>query len=222
MQILLCKWITIPALRARPSDMKQLLDYIPLVVFFSIWALDERVVSIGGFEYTLGGIFSAAEFLLVVSLLVYGGLFIRQRRLDKFQVITLVVVVLACIPTIVFRNTDFLKWKAPIANWVFAAVFVGTRFFSDKPAIEHMMGHAVAAPREVWLRLNWLWVAFFAVLGLINLIVAFTLSERAWINFKVWGNLVITFAFVLGQMPYLSRYMPDPAADTARSTDHDA
>ena len=104
--------------------MKQFLDYIPLVVFFSVWLMDERIISLGDFQYTLGGIFSAAEFLLVTSLLVYGGIFLAQRRLDKFQVITLVVVVLACIPTIVFRNVDFLKWKAPVANWIFAAAWL--------------------------------------------------------------------------------------------------
>ena len=187
--------------------MKQFLDYIPLVVFFSVWTLDERIVNIAGYDYTLGGIYSAAEFLLVSSILVYGGIFLSQRRLDKFQFITLIVVVLACIPTIYFRNTDFLKWKAPIANWVFAAVFFGSRFVSEKSAIEHMLGHAVEAPREVWNTLNSVWIVFFAVLGAVNLAVAFMLSEAMWINFKVWGNLIITFLFVFAQMPYLSRYI---------------
>lgn len=34
--------------------MKQFLDYIPLAVFFIIWTLDERVINIAGFDYTLG------------------------------------------------------------------------------------------------------------------------------------------------------------------------
>lgn len=199
--------------------MKQFLDYIPLLVFFAVWSIDPRPVSVAGFDYTLGGIFSAAEFLLVASLLVYGGLYLQQRRLDKFQVITLCVVVLFCIPTIILRDTTFLKWKAPIANWLFAAIFLGSRLVSEKPAIEHMMGHAVNAPRAVWLRLNNLWAVFFVVLGGVNLAVAFMLSETAWINFKVWGNLIITFAFILGQMPYLSRYLPteEPGASSSDS-----
>jgi intracellular septation protein len=197
--------------------MKQFLDYIPLVVFFTVWALDERVINVAGYDYTLGGIFSAAEFLLLASVLVYGGIFLTQRRLDKFQIITLVVVILACIPTIYFRNTDFLKWKAPIANWVFAAVFFGSRFVSEKSAIEHMLGHAVEAPREVWNTLNSVWIVFFTVLGAVNLAVAFLLSEAMWINFKVWGNLVITFLFVFAQMPYLSRYIEVAEQESSES-----
>ena len=157
--------------------MKQLIDYIPLLVFFLVWSLDERLVSIGGYERTVGGVFSAAEFLLVASTLVYGALWLKEKRLDKFQWITFGAVVLFCIPTIVFRNIEFLKWKAPIVNWLFASIFLGSRFIGEKPAIEHMMGHAVPAPREVWQRLNLYWVLYFIVLGAINLAVALLLSE---------------------------------------------
>jgi len=202
--------------------MKQLLDYIPLLVFFVVWSLDERVISAGSIDYTLGGIYSAAEFLLVISILLYGGLYLAQRRLDKFQVVTLVVVVLACLPTIYFRNVDFLKWKAPIVNWIFATGFFVSRYVSDKSAIEHMMGHTVAAPTEVWNTLNTVWICFFTVLGAVNLAVAFSLSQEAWIYFKVWGNLVVTFVFIFAQMPYLSKYIDveEPAsAKENQSTD---
>ena len=189
--------------------MKQLLDYIPLVIFFTVWSIGEHPLNLGGIEYTFGGIFSAADFLLASSIIVYGTLFLWQRRLDKFQLITLAVVILFCVPTVIFRDTTYLKWKAPVANWLFAVVFLVSRFVGEKPAIEHMMGHAVNAPREVWLKLNTVWVVFFIVLGAVNLAVAFTLSQSAWVIFKVWGNLAITFIFILGQMPYLSKYLPD-------------
>ena len=186
--------------------MKQFIDYIPLLVFFTVWAMDERAIEIAGFTHSIGGVFSAAEFLLGASVLVYGSLLIAQKRLDKFQWITLVAVVLFCLPTIILRNIEFLKWKAPIVNWIFATVFLASRFFGDKPAIEHIMGHAVNAPKEVWLKLNTIWICWFIVLGAINLIVAFTLSEALWIQFKVFGNLILTFAFVIGQMPILAKY----------------
>ena len=187
--------------------MKQYIDYIPLLVFFSVWAMDERVINVAGYDHTFGGMFSAAEFLLAASVLVYGSLFVYQKRLDKFQWITLAAVILFCIPTIIFKNIVFLKWKAPIVNWIFASIFVASRYFGDKPAIEHMMGHAVTAPKEVWYKLNTMWVFYFIVLGAINLIVAFTLSEELWIKFKVFGNLILTFGFVFVQMPILAKYI---------------
>ncbi|MCG8414473.1 MAG: septation protein IspZ [Pseudomonadales bacterium] len=199
--------------------MKQFIDYIPLLVFFIVWAMDERTVTIAGYEHSVGGIFSAAEFLLAASILVYGSLFLAQKRLDKFQWITVGAVVLFCIPTIIFRDTNFLKWKAPIVNWIFASIFLASRYIGDKPAIEHMMGHAVNAPKELWIRLNTIWIYYFIVLGAINLAVAFLLSEALWIQFKVFGNLILTFAFVIGQMPLLAKYIEveeEAVAESAR------
>ncbi|MSR11373.1 MAG: septation protein IspZ [Gammaproteobacteria bacterium] len=192
--------------------MKQLIDYIPLVVFFSIWSLDERSIEVAGIQHTIGGIYSAAEFLIATSILVYGSLFLVQKRLDKFQWITAIAVILFCLPTIIFRNTDFLKWKAPIVYWIFAAVFLASRFIGEKTAIEHMMGHVVKPPRELWYKLNNIWIGYFVVLGAINLVVAFTLSEQVWIQFKVFGNLIITFVFIIGQSVKLAKYM-EPEED---------
>jgi intracellular septation protein len=199
--------------------MKQFIDYIPLLVFFSVWAMDERVINVAGYDHTFGGMFNAAEFLLAASVLVYGSLFVYQKRLDKFQWITLAAVILFCIPTIIFKNIVFLKWKAPIVNWIFASIFVASRYFGDKPAIEHMMGHAVTAPKEVWYKLNTMWVFYFIVLGAINLIVAFTLSEELWIKFKVFGNLILTFGFVFVQMPILAKYIEVEDEDEAANED---
>jgi intracellular septation protein len=181
--------------------------------------MDERVVNVAGYDHIFGGMFSAAEFLLAASVLVYGSLFIYQKRLDKFQWITLAAVILFCIPTIIFKNIAFLKWKAPIVNWIFASIFVASRYFGEKTAIEHMMGHAVTAPKEVWYKLNTMWIFYFIVLGAINLIVAFTLSEELWIKFKVFGNLILTFSFVLVQMPILAKYIEVEDKDEAANED---
>lgn len=187
--------------------MKQFIDYIPLAIFFTIWSLDERSVTLAGYEHTIGGIYSAAEFLIATSIIVYGSLFLVQKRLDKFQWITAVAVILFSLPTIIFRNTDFLKWKAPIVYWVFATVFIASNFIGDKPAIQHMMGHIVKPPQALWKKLNNIWIIYFILLGAINLIVAFTLSEVAWIRFKVFGNLIISFVFIIGQSLMLAKHM---------------
>ena len=47
---------------------------------------------------------------------------------------------------------------------------------------------------------------YFVALGAINLAVAFGLSEALWIQFKVFGNLFLTFIFVVGKMPVLEKY----------------
>ena len=73
-----------------------------------------------------------------------------------------------------------------------------------------MMGHAVNAPKAIWYKLNNIWVIYFIVLGAINLAVAYSLSESTWLQFKVFGNLIITFLFIVSQMPLLAKFIEEP------------
>ncbi len=63
--------------------MKQFIDFIPLLLFFIVFKIDPRVVDIAGHQVTVGGIYSATAMLIISSLVVYGALFIKQRKLEK-------------------------------------------------------------------------------------------------------------------------------------------
>src|SRR5690606_8841443 len=134
-----------------------------------VYKMEERVVSLGGFDYTLGGIFSATEVLLLSSVLVYGGFFLKNRKLERSQIITLAAVLVFCSFTILFRDEAILKWKAPVVNWIFAAIFFASHWFLPRPAYQMMLEHAVTLPVELWRRLNLAWGFFFLFLGAANL-----------------------------------------------------
>ena len=62
-------------------------------------------------------------------------------------------------------------------------------------------------PSAVWVRLNLAWTAFFVVMGILNLIVAFNFDTDTWVDFKLFGMLGLTLLFVLAQGVYLARYL---------------
>lgn len=193
--------------------MKQLLDYVPLIIFFIVYKTEERVINVAGFDYTLGGIFSATEILILSSVIVYGGLYLVYRKLERNQLITLGAVLVFCTFTILFREEAILKWKAPIVNWIFAAIFLGTQLFARKNATELMLGHAVTMPAQAWRRLNFAWIYFFVFLGAINLFVAFTFHDY-WVDFKVFGSLALIFLFIIGQTVYMLPYLQEDEEET--------
>ena len=170
--------------------------------------MDPRAVEIADQSFMLGGIFSATAVLIGSSVLVYGAIFAVQRRLEKGQWLTLAACLLFGGMTLAFHSETFLKWKAPVVNWVFALAFLGSHFIGDKPLIQRMMGHAISLPQPVWVRLNLAWVAFFLIAGSANLFVAFTFQEW-WVDFKVFGSLGMTLLFLIGQGIYLSRHLQD-------------
>lgn len=190
--------------------MKQLIDFIPLVLFLIVYKLDPRTLDLAGQPVTVGGIFSATAVLIASSLVVYGALFIYQRKLEKGQWVTLLACLLFGGLTLAFHSETFLKWKAPVVNWVFAVAFLGSHFIGDKVLVKRIMGHALSLPDAIWSRLNVAWIVFFIVCGAANLFVAFTF-ERFWVDFKVFGSLGMTLLFLLGQGVYLSRHLHDAA-----------
>lgn len=188
--------------------MKQFIDFIPLLLFFIVFKLDPRPVELLGQTYQFGGIFSATAVLIASSVLVYGLLLVLQRKLEKSQWLTLGACLLFGGLTLAFHSETFLKWKAPVVNWLFALAFLGSHFIGDKPLIQRMMGHALNLPTPIWVRLNLAWIVFFLFSGAANLFVAFTF-QSIWVDFKVFGSLTMTLLFMLGQGIYLSRHLHD-------------
>lgn len=173
--------------------MKQWLDFIPLLFFF--------------IAFKVLGIFPATMVLLVATVVVYGGIWIATRHLERNQLITLIATLAFGGITLLLHDVTYLKWKATVINWIFALIFLGSHFIGDKVIIQRMLGHAITAPTAVWKKLNIAWVIFFICSGALNLYIAFHWSMDNWLSFKVFGNLGITLLFVVAQTIYLRPYL---------------
>lgn len=188
--------------------MKQFIDFIPLILFFIVFKITPRPFEIYGYTFTLGGIYSATAVLIIVSIIVYGAIFIKQHKLDNGQMITLAACLLLGGLTLTFHSDIFIKLKAPIVNWVFALIFLGSQYIGKEPIIQRLMGKAINLPKAIWRKLNIAWIIFFIICGSANLFVAFTF-ESIWVDFKVFGSLAMTIIFMIGQAIYLSSHIKE-------------
>ncbi|AHL75865.1 septation protein A [Stutzerimonas stutzeri] len=190
--------------------MKQIVDFIPLLLFFLVYKLEPRTFEMADLNVTVGGIFNATAVLIASSVVVYAALFIHQRRLTKSQWLTLGACLLFGGLTLALHSESILKWKAPVLNWLFALAFTGSHFIGEKTLIQRMMGHAVRLQPAQWTKLNVAWILFFLICGFANLFVAFVYPS-IWVDFKVFGSLGLTLLFMAGQAVYLTRHMqPEP------------
>jgi intracellular septation protein len=197
--------------------VKQFIDFIPLILFFIVYKISPQAVDILGHSFMVGGIFSATAMLIASSIVVYGILYVRQGKLEKSQWLTLVACLVFGSLTLAFHSETFLKWKAPVVNWLFALIFAGSHFIGDRLLIQRIMGHALTLPQAVWVKLNIAWIVFFLFCGAANLYVAFTYQDF-WVDFKVFGSLGMTLIFLIGQGIFLARHIHDADASTQPST----
>jgi len=186
--------------------MKLFFDFLPIALFFIAYKFGGGIYHWDGQEYDIKGIYIATAVMIIASILQVTITWLIKRKVEKSQLITLVIVLVLGGATLWLQNPAFIKWKPTAVNWLFALAFIGSQVFTDKSLLERMMAEHIQLPTTVWLKLNIAWVLFFIGSGLANLYVAFNFSEEIWVDFKLFGLLGLTIAFIIGQSVYLAKH----------------
>ena len=188
--------------------MKFLVDFLPVLAFFITFYVAK---ALGYADYSM---LVAVGVLMIASIIQILYLYLSGKKIEKLHKINLIVVLIFGIVSLVLglqqgaaQGNEFFKWKVSVINWLFGAVFLGSHFIGKKTIVEHMMGHAINAPKQAWNRLNFMWVCFFVAVGFINVYVMHHFSQEAWVNFKLFGLLGLTFAFLIVQSFYMAKHI---------------
>lgn len=201
--------------------MKAFLEYIPLVFFLIIYKLKERLVQVAGFEFTLGGIYSATAVLMLGTVLLYGFLLIKDGKLTRMQWLVVIAVLVFGSSTLLLRSEAILKWKAPVVNWIIAVVFLASQRFSENNMAKTMFGQIVTMPDAKWKKLNLAWALVFFLVGSANLFVAFTFHDW-WVDFKVFGSMGLLMLASIAQIFYMYPYMNTEQTEQANNPDRNS
>ncbi len=181
-----------PEVRVRVL-MQLFVDFLPIVIFFGAYFYEDIYLAT-----------AVLMFAMPVILLVQ---WMMTRKLNKIYAASTALVLVLGTATLMLRNPVFLYWKPTALNWAIALVFLGSQFFGEKTMVRRMMENAAQLTTNQWKRLNLIWVAFFSVVGGINLYVAFSYSEATWVKFKLFGMLGLTLIFVVIQTIWLTHAM---------------
>mgnify|MGYP001626200338 CR=1 FL=1 len=173
--------------------MKLLFDFFPIILFFIV--------------FKLAGIYAATAVTIAATFAQIGWVWFRHRKVEPMLWMSLGVVVVFGGATLLFHNDTFIKWKPTVLYWLFAAILSGAQLLQGKNLMRALMGKQMQLPDAIWTKVNWSWVAFFALMGLLNIAIAYNFSTDLWVDFKLFGSLILTLVFVVGQSLLLSRHM---------------
>ena len=197
--------------------MKQLLEFIPIILFFVVYQQNGATFSFGETQITIDGIYTATLVLMVASTIQVLGTAAWERKFEKRGVWTLAAVLAFGAATILFRNELFIQWKPTVFNWVLALIFIGSQFIGKKTIMERTLGSQLALPKVAWTKLNLLWSAHFSIVGALNLYVAYGFSEDIWVSYKLYSaigfTLLLTALTAIIMTPYLKALKTDQAPE---------
>ncbi|MBU0499890.1 MAG: septation protein A [Gammaproteobacteria bacterium] len=175
--------------------MQLLAAFFPIILFFAF--------------YKAYGIFVATAAAMLAALGQTLWHWFRHRKLEKMHLVTLVMLLVLGGLTLAFQDPTFIKWKPTIVNWLFGVAFLLSPLFGGRPLTERLMSHAVELPISIWRQLNHAWTLFFLAVGGLNLYVAYHFDEATWVNFKLFGLMGLTFAFLIAQSFFMARHVKD-------------
>ena len=208
--------------------MKLLFDFLPILLFFGMFKYAEAhkdwaaAFATEHFGFIVsGGVVGADEapVLLATVVVIFATLaqiaylLSRGKKVDTMLWVSLALVVVLGGATVWFHNEEFIKWKPTVLYWAMAlGLWVSAALFG-KNLPRQMLGAHLRVPDPLWARVNWTWIVFFVMMGVLNRYVATQYSTASWVNFKLFGSMGLMFVFVLAQGLYLSRYAePDEGA----------
>jgi intracellular septation protein len=187
--------------------MKQLLEFIPIALFFVVYQLDGEVVRLGSWEYAFDGIFSATAILIGATALQVLIARFMAGYWEKRGLWTFLAVAVFGGATLILRDQTFIQWKPTIFNWALAIAFAGFQIFSDRNLLERTLGSQLELPKFVWSRLSLLWTGNFALVGGLNLLVAYRFSEATWVSYKLYSAIGFTLLLTVLTAMIVSPHM---------------
>ena len=173
--------------------MKFLFDLFPVILFFIV--------------YKFFGIYAATATAIIATIVQIGWVKYRHGKVDGALIASGVIIVVFGGATLLLHDESFIKWKPTVLYWLFAISLAVTNLLFKKNLIRSLMDKKISMPEKIWDKLNLAWAIFFAVLGCLNLYVAFNFSTDTWVNFKLFGTMGLMLVFVIGQSIALDKHM---------------
>lgn len=200
--------------------MKLLFDLFPVILFFAAFKYSEKnPETAASWVATLLGsalvdakqapILLATVVVIAATVAQIVWVHFRHGKVDKMLWISLGLVVVFGGLTLFFQNEAFIKWKPTILYWVFAVSMAFSALVLKKNPMKAMLGEQLNLPEAVWNKLTLSWIAFFAIMGVLNLVIAFNFPTDTWVNFKLFGGMGLMLVFVLAQGMLLSKYIEE-------------
>jgi intracellular septation protein len=177
-------------------------DLGPVVIFMLTYNLGGRFVAKGQEIFLATGVF------IIATLIAVAYAWLVQKRLPPMLIVTAVIVTVFGGLTLVLHDALFIKIKPTIINLLYAGVILGGLAVKQNVWKMLFQGAFPKLPDNVWNTFALRWGLFFIFLAIVNEVVWRNFSEAFWANFKVFGVIPMTFAFMLANMPLLMKHMP--------------
>ena len=172
--------------------MKQILDFLPILLFFV--------------AYKTYNIYTATAVIMVATVVQMAILYKLDGKLATIHKVTLALVLGFGALTLGFQDERFIKIKPTVLYTSMALALAIALWVYKKNFLKSMLGAQMALPDSVWRNLTVAWVIYSLAMAALNAYVAYFYTTEQWVNFKLWGY-AFPLVFILAQGFYVAKYL---------------
>ena len=193
-----------PPTKPKSSWLNLVVDYGPLLVFFLAyrWAKPDED---GG----VGEVIAVTKSTLAFMVATVIALVVSKWRLGKVSPmlwLSSVLIIGFGSVTVWLNDPFYIQVKPTIIYLSFAATLFGG-LLRGKAMLKYLLQAAFEGLDDAgWLKLSRNWALWFVFLAIANEVLRSTLSFDGWLQAKLWGVSVASFAFTFAQIPMLMRH----------------
>lgn len=174
------------------------IDYGPLLVFFAVNFLTPGAA--------LFRIMAATGAFMVAMVVAMAVSWAKTRHIAPMLWISAVLIIVFGGLTLYFHDERFIKMKPTFVYALFAGV-LGFGLLTGRPFLQGLLGAAYPGLTDRgWRKLTINWTIFFAAMAVLNEAVWRSVTTDQWVVFKFPGCAIITFVFVLANIPMLMKH----------------
>lgn len=155
------------------------------------------------------GFYAATATIVVLLFISIIGHRLKYKHYNMMQITIFAIVILLAIPTFLFHNELFFKWKPTIVSWVISFTLIIMQWLGKNKLFlqKTFEQHNINIPESCLKRINVAWISYFLLFGAINLYVAYHCDTDTWVNFKVYGSLGSSLLLTLLTVLYLTPHL---------------
>ena len=193
--------------------LKNLLEYIPIAVFFVVFIFfkDDKVLLFG--RDLSGFVLATLVFVPLVVIATAVSWFVL-KEVSRIQLLTLVLVVVFGGMTIFFNDERFLKIKPTLIYCLFSIILL-FGIFRKTSYLASVLGKALPLSYDGWMILTRRMADFFLFLAAANEFVWRGFGEAEWVFYKTFIAAPASALFMLAQLPLSLRGRLQPADTSA-------
>ena len=152
-----------------------------------------------------GNILDAIIPLIIATLISVLISYLFEKKIPVMPTIGGIIILIFGGLSWYFKDPIFIKMKPTIINIIFAIVILVGNYI-NKSLLKYLLSNSISLENEGWFELGKRWAYFFIFLAILNEIVWRNFPEHIWVNFKVFGILILTLFFSISQFPLIKKY----------------